>query len=470
MLPDRRTVLKASATGVAASLLFSSTTAASASDAPLPGPVTRTLHRTPPPPAAGPRLLARITPVGARITTVCVDTGVPLLACRDLARSFALSLNVAGEETPLTIARAYTRSSPSRGDAEGGSYVVFELAGLGEQLPQPYRFVQANTEPQLFREYAADGAIVQNPRVQATSTPVALGDELTVTVVRTRAVVAAEDTALAEDRWQLTGVAVQNLDLDGFDTGTVSGRGNGNTLAYRLYRPQRGKGGKGKGAPLVLFLHGSGQVGTDNLAHILSSRGATGVLDHEDAFVVAPQAPSVFDPFDVYDEATGNGGGIHWQTRNRQALLVSLVKDVLRRERGIDARRVYVVGLSRGAEGALALVRAEPRLFAGAVLASGREAGTVEWMDGHATPEMLKPALRTPLWFFHATEDTVSPVAGSRINVEILRGLGHRDLRYTEVSFTQPGDSGYLNSSAHNSWDLAFNSPDVWTWLLSKSR
>lgn len=470
MLPDRRTVLKASATGVAASLLFTGTaTSAAAAEAPTPEPVARDLRRTPPPAAGGPRLLARITPVGARITTVCIDTGTALLACRDLARSFALSLNVAGEETPLTIARAYTRATPSRGDAEGGTYVVFELAGLDEQLPQPYRFVQGNTEPQLFREYAADGTIVQTPRVQATSTPVALGDELVVTVTRTRAVVQADDAALTDDVWQLTGDSVHNLDLEGFDSGTVSGRGDGNALAYRLYRPQRGKGkGKGKGAPLVLFLHGSGQVGTDNLAHVLSSRGAVGVLEYEDAFVVAPQEPSVFDPFDTYDEATGNGGGIHWQTRNRRGLLAGLVRDVLRRERGIDPRRVYVVGLSRGAEGALALVLDEPKLFAGAVLASGREAGTVEWMAGHATPEMLRPARRTPLWFFHAVEDTVSPVAGSRINVEILRGLEHPDLRYTEVSFAQPGDSGYLASSAHNSWDLAFNSPDVWNWLLSR--
>lgn len=112
----------------------------------------------------------------------------------------------------------------------------------------------------------------------------------------------------------------------------------------------------------------------------------------------------------------------------------------------------------------------EPELFAGAILPSGREAGTVEWLSGHATRKLLRPALKTPLWFFHAAQDTVSPVDGSRINVTILRELGHRDLRYTEVSYESPGDSGYLNTSAHNSWDLAFNSSDVWEWLLGKRR
>lgn len=471
MQPDRRTLLKAGATGLATTVLMAGSAVSHATEGSPSAPLAVSGRRSAPGGATeGSRLLARITPAGARITTVCVDMGAALLGCRDLARSFALTLRTGeGEETPLQIARAYTRVDASTGEATGGRYVVFELAGLDEHLPQPYRFVQGNTEPMLFHEYAADGTIVQAPRVQATSTPEPLGDALVVTITRTAAVVRADDTFLDESTWQITAApdSLAELDLDGFEEGSIAAqRGSDNLLRYRLRRPADRRGR----APLVLFLHGSGQVGTDNLAQVLSSRGAVGMLDHEDAYVIAPQAPAVFDAFDVYDEATGSGGGIHWQSRNRRRLLAALVRDVIRRNPGIDRRRVYVVGLSRGAEGALALVLDEPDLFAGALVLSGREAGTVEWMSGRATPDALRPALGTPLWFFHAAQDTVSPVAGSRINVELLRELGHRDLRYTELSYETAGDSGYVNTSAHNSWDLAFNSPDVWDWLLSKRR
>lgn len=466
MKPDRRTVLKAGVTGLAASVLAVGGGPAQAATA----PAVSTARPKPPGPTEGSRLLARITPVGTRITTVCIDVGTDLLGCRDLTRSFAISVHTGdGDAVPLTAARAYTRTEASAGEAQGGRYVVFELAGLDEQLPQPYRFVQGNTEPMLFREHASDGTIVQTPRVQATSTPEPLGDALVVVVTRTAAVVRADDAFLDDAQWQVTAAdsSLAQLDLDGFEEGTISAqRGSDNLLRYRLRRPADRR----RQAPLVLFLHGSGQVGVDNLAHVLSSRGAIGILDHEDAYVVAPQAPAVFDAFDVYDEATGTGGGIHWQSRNRRALLAALVRDVIRRNPGVDRQRVYAVGLSRGAEGALSLVLDEPNLFAAALVLSGREAGTVEWMSGRATPEMLRPAVKTPLWFFHAAQDSVSPVAGSRVNVELLRGLGHRDLRYTELSYEVPGDSGYVNTSAHNSWDLVFNSPDSWTWLLGKRR
>ncbi|MFT3875005.1 MAG: PHB depolymerase family esterase [Propioniciclava sp.] len=327
--------------------------------------------------------------------------------------------------------------------------------------------MRGNTDEMLFREYAADGSIVTKPRVQATTTPHFYGADLSFTVTLTGGLVRADDRFLAPASFTVTTAASSLLQpwVDEFTSGEEKGRQPGNVLSYRLRRPR----GRGK-RPLVIYLHGSGQVGTDNVAHLLSSLGAVGVLAHEDAWVLAPQAPEVFDRFDSYDERTGSGGGVHWQTRNRRQLLLALIRRLLRENPGIDADRVYIQGLSRGGEGALALVLEAPELFAAAGIFSGREAGCVEWMDGHATPAMLRPALGVPLWFFHAAQDTVSPVGGTRRNVEILRGLRHRNLRYTELTRERPGDSGFVNASAHNSWDLAYNSPAFWQWLLTQRR
>ena len=157
MEPSRRAFLVTGAAGLAAATVMGG--GAQVAEA-------TPVRKRPPSPTKGSWLLARITPVGTRITTVCLDVGVALLGCRDLARSFSLTVQV-GDAAPtsLPVARAYTRDSASAGETTGGRYVVFELAGLDEQLPQPYRFVAGNTEPMLFREYAPDGSIVQRPRV-----------------------------------------------------------------------------------------------------------------------------------------------------------------------------------------------------------------------------------------------------------------------------------------------------------------
>lgn len=73
MEPSRRAFLVTGAAGLAAATMI--------------GGGQQTAEATPvhkhrPSPAKGSRLLARITPVGSRITTVCLDAGVALLGCR----------------------------------------------------------------------------------------------------------------------------------------------------------------------------------------------------------------------------------------------------------------------------------------------------------------------------------------------------------------------------------------------------
>lgn len=424
--------------------------------------------KQPPAKKRGSFVSAQVTAVGQRVHALFIDVGAELLACTDLTRSVQVPRRLPGQTAlTLEVRSTVTRASASLGEAEQGRYLAIELAGPDEALPEPYARVRGNTEEMLFREYAADGSIVEAPRVQATTTPHYYGADLSFTVTLTGGLIRADDGFLEPTSFTVTTAASSFLQpgIDEFTAGEERGRERGNTLAYRLRRPR----GRGR-YPLVVFLHGSGEVGTDNVAHLLSGLGAVGVLAHEDAWVLAPQAPAVFDPFDTFDERTRTGGGVHWQTRNRRRLLLNLIRRLLRENPGIDPDRVYIQGLSRGGEGALGLLLDAPELFAAAGIFSGREAGSVEWMDGHATAEMLRPALSVPLWFFHAVQDPISPVGGTRRNVEILRSLRHRHLRYTELTRERPGDSGFVNSSAHNSWDLAYNSPSLWAWLLEQKR
>jgi len=65
---------------------------------------------------------------------------------------------------------------------------------------------------------------------------------------------------------------------------------------------------------------------------------------------------------------------------------------------------------------------------------------------------------KLPIWIFHGAEDPVVPVAESRRMVKELTARGGAP-RYTEYPF-----------AGHDAWDPAFNSPDLWEWLLRQRR
>src|SRR5208337_2983397 len=68
-----------------------------------------------------------------------------------------------------------------------------------------------------------------------------------------------------------------------------------------------------------------------------------------------------------------------------------------------------------------------------------------------------KIGTKLPIWVFHGDADPVIPVSESRHMVEALKAAG-ANVRYTEY----PG-------VGHNSWDKAYADPELMTWLLSKS-
>ena len=147
-----------------------------------------------------------------------------------------------------------------------------------------------------------------------------------------------------------------------------------------------------------------------------------------------------------------------------------MIDDTLAQYPQIDKNRIYLVGLSRGAEGSVKLLLNQPHFFAAALLMSGREAYTHEWADGNATKENLAPIKNIPMWFFHSKEDNISPVKGSRINVKILtEELQAPNVKYTEFTMENIGDNGIVNNNAHNTWDAVFNSPEVMQWLVQQN-
>lgn len=238
----------------------------------------------------------------------------------------------------------------------------------------------------------------------------------------------------------------------------------GVTMGYRLFVPENYD--PAQSYPLVMFLHGAGETGTDNEIQITANQGATVWARPEEqarhpSFVLAPQ--SNMDP--EADKATNEFGEIGWTSLmlygprgtpfEPQDQLVTAY-DILQKVMGeynIDRKRIYVTGVSMGGFGTFALAIAHPDEFAALVP-----------ICGGGDPARLATVAKIPMWIFHAEEDPAIPVQMSRDSVKALEEAGGTP-KYTEY----PAGT-YFFPVAHLSWVPAYANPEMREWLFQQSK
>jgi predicted peptidase len=205
--------------------------------------------------------------------------------------------------------------------------------------------------------------------------------------------------------------------------------------------------------PVILFLHGAGERGTDGVQP--SAVGLGPVLrahpERYPALVVFPQAPP---------------GQVWFGDLARVA--TTALDQTMAEFRG-DPERVYLAGLSMGGYGTWTLASENPDRYAAIVSVCG---GIVPPPGLRMRVTQLPPSLqaddpyaataarvsRIPAWLFHGAEDTSVPVTESRRIAAALKQAGGSP-RYTEYE-----------GVGHNSWDRAFADPELPQWLLAQRR
>ena len=229
----------------------------------------------------------------------------------------------------------------------------------------------------------------------------------------------------------------------------------GATIPYRFAEPDEVKAGETY--PLVVWLHGAGERGTNSGAVLCN--GAQEIVNYmkhaaeagaqpkfgADGYFLAAQCPNGQQWVD-----TPWGARDHRMPENpskAMALLIELLKKTMA-ERPVDPKRVYVAGVSMGGYGTWDLVQRFPDLFAAAMPCCG--GGDVQ------LAERLKGV---PIWAFHGDRDGIVPFVRSRLmSAAIWRAGGN--LRYTE-----------FRGVGHNSWNPAYNDWDVrLKWLFEQRR
>lgn len=266
-------------------------------------------------------LLAEITAQGQKINAVALEYEDNVLSGSDLRKTFQISTALEGKEPqPRTILRAYVNDKPEiSSQAKTGKFVIIELDDQDKNADL-YSLKVENDQPMKFRGKDKDGNIVDVEKKQINRVPQYYGEKLVYHIEQTGYLKLTNGKTLAKAQLTQSAVAgkVKTLWLDEFTAKSVFLTDKANFLNYRIFTPHFEQG---KAYPLTIFLHGSGQVGSDNLAHLLSGKGAISTLQYERGIVLAPQYQSVFDPFD--DSAKGQNGGIHWQTDNRRDLVLT---------------------------------------------------------------------------------------------------------------------------------------------------
>jgi predicted peptidase len=206
---------------------------------------------------------------------------------------------------------------------------------------------------------------------------------------------------------------------------------DGSTHRYQVYVPATYRANVAW--PVILFLHGSGESGTDGARQTEIGLGPA-LRRHPDrypAIVVFPQTPS---------DKSGNAV---------TARIALAALDKTQQEFNTDAQRIYLTGLSMGGSGAWYLAYEHPERFAALVPICGWAANR----DGLA--QRLR---QLPIWIYHGDSDTVVPVEESRKAFAALKAAG-ADVRYTEIA-----------GGNHNAWDAAYQSEQLPAWLLTMRR
>ncbi len=217
-------------------------------------------------------------------------------------------------------------------------------------------------------------------------------------------------------------------------------------LPYRWHEPESPE--SGRKYPLVLFLHGAGERGTDNAAQL--KHGVSAILDwstqtNQPCFLLAPQCPADLWWCNLADRQS-------WlpdKTSNPNAIMRKvgeLLADTIARF-PVDPARIYVTGLSMGGFGTWFLLDWMPDRIAAAIP-----------ICGGGNPESASRFMGIPVWVFHGSADNVVPVRTSQTMVEALKQAGGQP-KFTEYPGVQ-----------HDSWTATYRNPDVLRWLFDQRK
>lgn len=184
--------------------------------------------------------------------------------------------------------------------------------------------------------------------------------------------------------------------------------------------------------PLVVFLHGRGESGTDGTKQLAVGLGPALMLQRErwPAAVIFPQKPTQ---------------DILWPAHYDAVMqMIEITRGLLK----IDENRISLTGLSQGGNGTWEFAARNPGMWSG-----------IAPVCGFGDPAVIGPAVVSlPIWTFHGEKDTVIVPSRTSAIVDAVKVAGG------SAKLTLYPDAD------HNSWDRAYRGEQLPEWLLMQRR
>ena len=203
----------------------------------------------------------------------------------------------------------------------------------------------------------------------------------------------------------------------------------GKEYRYAVYVPPQYDGSEA--FPLITFLHGSGECGTDGLKSAIVGIGSAAMLKSEEwrTLILIPQKPETRQ---------------HWEELDK--VILAMTEETEKRFK-VDKDRLYLTGLSQGGYGSWALAAKYPAYWA-----------AVAPICGGGDPKDAAILAKIPIWAFHGEADDSVPVERSREMIAAIKAAGG-----SPKLTTYPG-------VGHNSWDKAYRDENLFAWFLEHKK
>ena len=219
---------------------------------------------------------------------------------------------------------------------------------------------------------------------------------------------------------------------------------HGVTYRFQVYLPEDYRRDDRKQWPIILFLHGRGERGSEGMWQTQIGLPQA-VRDHPERWpfvIVMPQCPLPS----------------YWTDPDMLAMAMDVLDQESAEFHG-DPERTYLTGLSLGGYGAWELARLHPHRWAAIAISSSGifwSYAPERWQQSSTLPAEYAHAIgRTPVWLFHGTDDNVVPARESELMFDAVKAAGGHIRLWL------------YQGLKHDCWTSAYNEPELPRWLLA---